>query len=93
MFTRKGCSGMLTIFISLIGTFFLCFAVPQTSFCLVLYDDFSSPTINEDKWQQYEYAREIQSGQARLKLRSTVNTTGTIENALSVPEPHLNQCR
>ena len=87
MFTRKGCSGMITIFISLIGTFFLCFAVPQTSFALVLYDDFSSPTINEDNWQQYEYAREIQSGQARLKLRSTVNSTGPITNGLWLRNP------
>jgi hypothetical protein len=87
MFTRKGRSGMLTIFISLIGSFLLSLAIPQTMFGLVLYDDFSSLTINAGKWQEYEYAREIQSGQLRLKLRSTVNTTGPVENGLLFQNP------
>ena len=77
MCARKCISGMLNILISLIGVFSLSLAVPQTGLGLNLYDDFSSPTINADKWQEYEFAREIQDGQVRLKVRSTVNTTGT----------------
>jgi hypothetical protein len=87
MFTKKSSSGMLTIFISLIGVFFLSLAVPQTGLGLNLYDDFSSPAINTLKWQEYEFAREIQNGQLLLKVRSSVNTTGIIENALSFQDP------
>ena len=87
MFTKKGGSGVLSIFISLIGAFFLSLAVPQTGLGLTLYDDFSSPTINANNWQQYEYAREIQSGQARMKLRSTVKTTGPIDEGLWLQNP------
>ena len=87
MFTRKVASGMLNILISLIGVFFLSLAIPQTGLGLNLYDDFSSPTINTVKWQGYEFAREIQNGQLLLKVRSSVNTTGIIENALSFQDP------
>ena len=87
MFKKKGGSNVLSIFISLIGAFFLSLAVPQTGLGLTLYDDFSSPTINEDNWQQYEYAREIQDGQLRLKTRSTVNTTGLVDNTLLFQNP------
>ena len=87
MITKKSNSVMLSIFISLIGVFFLSLAVPQASLGLNLYDDFSSPTINTVKWQEYEFAREVQNGQLRMKLRSSVNTTTGIDNGMSIQAP------
>jgi len=87
MVTKKGSLSMLNIFIFLIGVIFLSLAVPQVGLGLNLYDDFSSPTINTVKWQPYEFVREIQSGQLHLKLRSSIDTTGPIDNAMSILNP------
>ena len=79
---------MLNAFIvPLIAVFFLSLTVPQVGLCLNLYDDFSSSAINATKWQNYEQVREIQSGQLRMKLRSSTNTTGPIEQGLWLQDP------
>lgn len=78
--------GLLIIF-SILGISLLFLSVPQISFALVLYDDFSTTSINEDKWQQSEWAREIQGGQLRIKLRSTINTTEVAQGNLTFQNP------
>jgi hypothetical protein len=87
MVIKKGSSGIFGFFISLIGIFIMSLAIPQTGLGLNLYDDFSSPTINTVKWQEYEFAREVQNGQLRMKLRSSVNTTTGIDNGMSIQAP------
>jgi hypothetical protein len=87
MVIRKGSSGIFGFLISLIGIFVMSLAIPQTGLGLTLYDDFSSPTINSGKWLQYELAREISNGQARLKLRSSTNTTGQLDSGLYFQDP------
>ena len=87
MVIKKGSSGIFGFLISLIGVFFMSLAIPQTGLGLNLYDDFSSPTINTVKWQEYEFAREVQNGQLRMKLRSSVNTTTGIDNGMSIQAP------
>jgi len=89
MVIKKGSSGIFGFLISLIGIFVMSLAIPQTGLGLTLYDDFSSPTINSGKWLQYELAREISNGQARLKLRSSTNTTGQLDSGLFLENPLL----
>ncbi len=46
----------------------------------VLYDDFSPPTIDETKWIDYEYVKEISDGKLRSKVRSSTASTSGIYN-------------
>jgi hypothetical protein len=88
MDSRKCSSRLLTIFISFFVVVLILLFSHQLSCAQVLYDDFSSPTINADKWQNYEWAREItDSGQLRMKLRSTVDTTEIVQSTLTFQNP------
>ncbi len=49
-----------------------------------LYDDFSSSTIDEYKWTNYEFVSEVSGG----KLRSTLRSEGaSLSNSLPFPYP------
>ena len=52
-----------------------------------LYDDFSLPDIDQNKWSTYEYVREISGGQLRTKVRSSSASTSTIESRPSFVDP------
>ena len=41
------------------------------------YDDFSGPTIDETKWLDYEFVREIDEGKLRSEVRSSTASTAT----------------
>ena len=53
----------------------------------VLYDDFSSPTIDPTKWTSYESVREIASGKFRSKVRSSSGSVSSITSVLEFPFP------
>lgn len=55
----------------------------------VLYEDFSSPTIDSSKWNNYELVREISGGALRSKIRSSVATGFRIYDRLEVAFPSL----
>jgi uncharacterized delta-60 repeat protein len=87
MFSKKRSQHAFSFFISLVSLFCLFLIVPQASFGLVLYEDFSSSTISAGKWQPYDFVREVQGGQARLKVRSTTASTGAVESGLWFQNP------
>jgi len=53
-----------------------------------LYDDFSSPTIDNTKWINYEFVREISDGQLKLKVRSSSAYTSSVFNRLRFLDPN-----
>lgn len=52
-----------------------------------LYDDFSSSEINPEKWDTYEFMRQISDGQLRSKVRSSSASASTIFNRLEFLSP------
>ena len=52
-----------------------------------LYDDFSGPKIDETKWREYEFVREIDGGKLRSEVRSTTASTTTIQSNLTMLMP------
>jgi hypothetical protein len=55
----------------------------------VLYDNFSSPTINSANWTNYEFVREISGGKVRSKIRSSPATTSSFSSALEFSNPSI----
>jgi hypothetical protein len=55
----------------------------------MLYDDFSSPIIDETKWIDCEYVREISEGKLRSEVSSSSASTSTISNRLEFIDPTL----
>ena len=55
----------------------------------ILYDDFSSPTIDPTRWVYgyYEYVREISGGKLRSKVRSSSPSNSPIQNYLPFKNP------
>jgi len=53
----------------------------------ILYDDFSSLTIDKNKWTLYEFVREISEGKFRSKVRSSSASDSTIFNRLEFLYP------
>ena len=55
----------------------------------VLYDDFSSPTIDPTKWGYgyYEFVREISEGELRSEVRSSSGNNSSIFNQLTFVDP------
>jgi hypothetical protein len=53
-----------------------------------LFDDFSASSINNSKWANYEYVREVTSaGKLRLKVRNGGGHSGLVTNNHSVIDP------
>jgi hypothetical protein len=53
----------------------------------VLNEDFSSPVIDNTRWANYEYVRELSGGQFRSKIRSSLTSSSTIESFLEFVDP------
>ena len=53
----------------------------------VLYDDFSSPTIDSTQWTTYEFVREISGGTLWSGIRSSSGSTSAINNYLEFVDP------
>jgi hypothetical protein len=52
-----------------------------------LYDNFSSPTIDPAKWNNYEFVREIDQGKLRSKVRSSSGSTSSNHIRLEFVDP------
>jgi len=52
-----------------------------------LYDNFSSPTIDPAKWNNYEFVREIDQGKLRSKVRSSSGSTSSNYSRLEFLDP------
>ncbi|MEO0228268.1 MAG: hypothetical protein ABIL70_09500 [candidate division WOR-3 bacterium] len=46
------------------------------------YDDFNSPSIDSNKWNNYEFAREISGGKLRSKVRSSIAYTSSVSSSM-----------
>lgn len=88
MSSRKTYSRGLFVSISLVSICLLSMIIPQSSFSLTLYDDFSGTLIDKTRWGQNDFVREIQDEQLRMKVRTTSSDTGPlVTNHVSFPEP------
>jgi len=54
-----------------------------------LYDDFSSPMIDQTKWITYEFVREIQGEKLRSRVRTSAASSSSIYNRLEFINPSL----
>ena len=62
-------------------------AMPPRLLALAPYDTLATGPINSDKWGAYELVRVIDSGNLRMSLRSSVDTTGPLANNLGFANP------
>ncbi len=72
---------------TMFGLLLFLVSVPASVFGLALYDNFSEPVIDEERWKEPEFVREIKDSKLRLKVRSTVAVTSPVMSGISARNP------